>query len=149
VNLDIGVIGYLYPGQPSGVGTENYVEFKGAASVALGKATVGGVVYYSPEFPYKTGHATYIEGNVSIPIHGGLSASGAVGHQFLQASKNFGFDGYTTWNVGLTYAFNSHLSLDARYIGDSHDAKAFYGTNRNLPFNAHDKFVATLKVTFP
>jgi uncharacterized protein (TIGR02001 family) len=149
VSLDLGVIAYLYPGQPSGPGTENYVEFKGAASVAIGKATLGGVIYHSPQFAYKTGHATYIEGNVSVPIVGGLSASGAVGHQFLQSSKNFGFSGYTTYNVGLTYAFNSHLSLDARYIGNDHDAKLFYGTSRSQAFNARNKFVATLKVTFP
>ena len=124
------------------------MEFKAAASVPISKATLGGVVYYSPQFAYKTGHATYIEANLSVPIVGGLSASGAVGHQFLEASKNFGFDGYTTYNVGLTYAFNSHLSLDGRYIGNSHAADLFYGTSRSQAFNARDKFVATLKVTF-
>ena len=150
VNLDIGGIAYTYTGQPAGLaGTETYFEAKGAASISVGKATIGGLIAYSPEFPIKTGHSTYIEGNASVPVWKGLSVSGAVGHQFLEASKNFGFSGYTTYNIGATYAFNSHISLDGRFVGNSGGAKAFYGAGRNVAFNARDRAVVTLKVTFP
>lgn len=150
VNLDIGGIAYTYANQPNNLaGTETYFEAKGAASVAIGKGTIGGLIAYSPQFPVKTGHATYIEANASVPVWKGLSISGAVGHQFLEASKNLGVSGYTTANIGLTYAFNSHVSLDGRYVANSNSAKFLYGTGKYVPFNARNRFVATLKITFP
>ena len=47
--LDFGVIAYLYAGEPDGAGY-NYNEFKVAASRAVGPATYGAAVYYSPDF---------------------------------------------------------------------------------------------------
>ena len=44
--LDFGVIGYLYAGQPDGADYD-YVEFKAAASRAVGPATLGAAVYLS------------------------------------------------------------------------------------------------------
>ncbi|MBS3695820.1 hypothetical protein KGD90_31985, partial [Rhodococcus qingshengii] len=44
-----GVVGYLYPGQPEGADYD-YVGLKAAASRAVGHATLGAAVYYSPDF---------------------------------------------------------------------------------------------------
>ena len=109
VALDLGVIYYGYGNKPSGA-DEAYTEVKVAGSVPVGKATVGAAVYYSPEFPFKTGEATYYEVNGSVPLNDKWSVSGALGHQDVVGPAD-----YTTWNVGLGYALNSKVGLDLRY----------------------------------
>ncbi|HWA62399.1 MAG TPA: TorF family putative porin [Caulobacteraceae bacterium] len=146
VNLDLGVIGYIYPRQPSGF-NENYVELKGLASVTAGPFTPGVAVYYSPDNSFATGHETYLEGNLAYAFKNKMSVSGAVGHEFLDQAKA-GISGYTLWNVGATYPINDHLSVDLRYYGTDHTAKNFYGEDKHFPFNAADRVVGTLKVTW-
>jgi uncharacterized protein (TIGR02001 family) len=115
VSFDFAVIYYGYIDQPSG-SHEDYFEFKGAASIPAGPATLGAAVYYSPEFFGKTGDATYFEVNGAVPLGSSkFSVSGALGYQMLKGP----FD-YTTWNVGIGYALNDHIGLDVRY----HDTDA-------------------------
>ena len=110
VTLDLGAIYYGYAGQPDG-SHEDYWEFKAAASVPAGPATLGAAVFYSPEFFGKTGKATYYEANAALPIpNSKFSVSGAVGHQQVEGPAD-----YTTWNTGLGYALNDHIGLDLRY----------------------------------
>jgi uncharacterized protein (TIGR02001 family) len=110
-NLDLGVIYYGYvddkgltPGQ------YGYFEAKAAASKSLGPATVGLALYYSPEFPGKTGHAVYYEVNGAVPINEKISLSGALGHQEIDKAGD-----YATWNLGVSYALTSKLAADLRY----------------------------------
>ncbi len=64
--LDFGVIGYLYAGQPDGADYD-YVELKAAASRAVGPATLGAAVYYSPDFfGASEDEATYAEINGAV-----------------------------------------------------------------------------------
>jgi uncharacterized protein (TIGR02001 family) len=150
VALDLGVIGYIYPKQPSG-SHENYVELKALASVPVGPVTLGGAVYYSPDMTLASGSAVYVEGNAAYTFKNKMTLSGAVGYQDLDASKSSGLTGYTTWNVGVTYPVTDHLSADIRYVGTSGAAKNspwFGGTDKSHPFNAADRVVGTLKVTF-
>ena len=139
VTFDLGVIGYLYPGAPSGA-NENYVEFKGAASVPAGPITLGTAVYYSPDFtftPGTTNSAVYYEANASFSPAKPVTISGAVGHQSISGP----YTDYTTWNLGLTFNFLKHLSLDGRYWDtDHHSTFGKYGNSR---------FVVTLKATYP
>ena len=46
--MDFGVVGYFYTSQPDGADYD-YVELKAAASRAVGPATLGAAVYYSPD----------------------------------------------------------------------------------------------------
>lgn len=128
VALDLGVIYYGYGNKPSGP-DEAYYEIKAAGSVPVGKATVGAAVYYSPEFPFKTGEATYVELNGSMPVDDKWSVSGAVGHQSVVGPAD-----YTTWNVGLGYALTPKVGLDLRYwdtdehsFGSIYDARVVFG----------------------
>ena len=149
LTLDIGGIGYLYPGQPSG-SNENYFEAKFAGTLAVGAGTVGGVVYYSPNNFGNIGESVYYEGNASYTFKSKASLSGAVGYQALDKSKT-GLSGYATWNVGVGYPITDHLGIDLRYIGTSSEAKKasfFGGEDKHAPFNAGDRIVATLKATF-
>jgi uncharacterized protein (TIGR02001 family) len=140
-NFDLGVIGYLYPGAPSkaaaGFNT-NYVELKGAVSHAVGPATVGAAVFWSPDYTFTAGNhdGVYYELNASVPVKQ-FSLSGAVGHQWIEGSAT----DYTTWNVGVSWNFLPHLSLDGRYWDtDHHGAFGDFGDSR---------VVATLKATYP
>lgn len=130
--LDLGVIGYLYPKEPDGA-DYNYVEFKAAASRAVGPATLGAAVYYSPDFFGIDDAATYVELNGAFSPIEKVTISGAVGQQFLDVS-----DDYATWNLGVTYAFDDSVGLDVRY----------YDTDVEGVPGAEDRVVAGLKFAF-
>jgi uncharacterized protein (TIGR02001 family) len=144
LSFDIGVIYYGYISDPDNL--DDYWEGKLAASTPVGPATLGAAVYYSPEFPYNTGHATYGEINLSGPV-GKATVSGAVGYQDLDESKT-GLNGYTTWNLGASFPIGGKLSLDVRYWDTDSKARDFYGTKSHAPFNAGASFVATVKASF-
>ena len=129
VSFDFAAIYYGYIDQPKG-SHEDYWEFKAAASVPVGPATLGAAFYYSPEFFGKTGDATYYEVNGSLPIGDSkFSVSGALGYQQVKGPLD-----YTTWNLGIGYALNDHIGLDVRYhdtdehgFGDIYDGRVVAG----------------------
>jgi uncharacterized protein (TIGR02001 family) len=131
--LDFGVVGYLYGNAPGGADYD-YVEFKAAASRAIGPATVGAVVFYSPDFfGAADEEAWYWEGNLAFTPAERWTVSGAVGVQTLDVS-----DDYTTWNLGAAYAATDNLILDVRYFDTDIDG---------LPI-AEERVVATVKAVF-
>lgn len=108
----MGAVGYGYVNAPDGADYD-YLELKAAASRAIGPATFGGVVYWSPDFFGLDEEATYAEANVVFTPADKWTVSGAVGHQWLDVN-----DDYATWNVGVGYAVTEHVAIDVRY----HDA---------------------------
>jgi uncharacterized protein (TIGR02001 family) len=135
VTIDFGVIRYGYTSQPSGP-HETYTELKVAPSMSLGPVTIGLAYFYSDQFFGHTGKASYYEINSSIPIgETPYSASGAIGHQDVVGPHD-----YNTWNVGLSYAVNSHFGLDLRY----------WDTDEHRFGNVFkSKLVLGAKLTFP
>ena len=133
-NLDLGVVGYLYTNQPDGA-DYGYAEIKAAASRAVGPATVGAAIYYSPDFfGAAEDEATYVEVNAAVSPADKWTVSGGLGRQFLSSD----FD-YTTWNVGAAYQLTSNLAVDVRYHDtDEHDFGDIYGS----------RAVASLKAVF-
>lgn len=129
--LDFGAVGYFYVEAPSGADYD-YVEFKAAASRAIGPATAGAVVYYSPDFFGLDEEATYVEGNVAFAPADKWTVSAALGYQALDVN-----DDYTTWNAGVAYALTDNLAIDVRY----HD------TDVDGPLS-DDRIVGALKVAF-
>ncbi|HEY2358681.1 MAG TPA: TorF family putative porin [Phenylobacterium sp.] len=135
VTVDLGVIRYGYTNQPSGP-REEYAEWKVAPSIALGPATVGLAYYYSDNFFGETGSANYYELNGSMPIgKTPFSVSGALGHQQVKGPLD-----YTTWNLGVGYALNSHIGFDLRYwdtdehsFGSIYKAKVVFGVKATFP----------------
>lgn len=110
VSLDVGVIYYAYVDAPSG-SDYAYWEGKVAASVPAGPATLGAAVYYSPDFFGGTGDAWYYEANGAIAVpNSNFTFSGALGRQEVK-----GVGDYTTWNLGVGYAFTDHVGVDVRY----------------------------------
>lgn len=130
--LDFGLVGYLYVNEPNAA-DYNYVELKAAASRAIGPATFGGVVYYSPDFFGVDEQATYVEANAAFAAAEKLTISAALGHQWLDVSSD-----YATWNVGAAYALNDNLVFDVRYHDTDLDNVAI----------ADSRIVGTVKVLF-
>ena len=108
------------------------MEFKAAASRAIGPVTAGAVVYYSPDFFGLDEEATYVEGNLAWAFADKWAASGAVGYQALDVN-----DDYTTWNAGVTYTLVEGLGLDVRY----------FDTDVDGPLS-DDRIVGSLKYSF-
>ncbi|MBU1385578.1 MAG: TorF family putative porin [Alphaproteobacteria bacterium] len=131
VAVDFGVVAYLYVEAPDGADYD-YVEFKAAASRAVGPVTVGAVVFYSPDFFGLDEEATYVEGNLAFTPADKWTVSGAVGYQALDVN-----DDYTTWNAGVAYALTDNVAIDVRY----HD------TDVDGPLS-EDRFVGALKFFF-
>lgn len=133
-NWDFGVVSYFYAGQPDGADYD-YVELKAATSRAVGPATLGAAIYYSPDFFGATeDEATYAEINGAISPADKWTISAAVGRQWVSSD----FD-YTTWNLGAAYQLTDHLALDVRYFDtDEHDFGAAYD----------GRVAASLKATF-
>src|SRR5262249_44947596 len=114
-NLDLGGIEYTYINQPDNA-DYNYFEFKAGASRTFGQTTIGGTVYYSPDFTGGFDAATYAEGNIAYAIDK-FTLSAAYGHQWIDPSAAE----YSTWNAGVSYAIAKDVSIDGRYYDtDAH-----------------------------
>ena len=139
--FDLGVIYYAYPGAHDGgaarfqVERQDYVEFKGGVSGAffpsLPKLTLGGTVFYSPEYQTKQGSVFTVEGNAAyeLPAVGPITPtlSALIGAQYGDAGNaqlgapivgrftlGNGSDDLTYWNAGITLAVEK-FSFDFRY----------------------------------
>lgn len=132
VTLDLGVIGYLYPGakdhgpskgQPDEL---DYWELKAGASFApVEGGSLGAVAFYSPEFTAKGGDGLYLEANGGYTFSPTFSVSGAVGHQQVDKAGYFvdgtsTTDNYTTWNLGGTLNCKG-FGFDLRYVDTNLD----------------------------
>ncbi|WP_313101688.1 TorF family putative porin [Brevundimonas sp.] len=133
-NWDFGVVSYFYAGQPDGADYD-YVELKAATSRAVGPATLGAAIYWSPDFfGAAEDEATYAEINGAISPADRWTLSAAVGRQWVSSD----FD-YTTWNLGAAYQLTENLALDVRYFDtDEHDFGSAYDS----------RAVASVKATF-
>jgi len=130
--LDFGAIAYLYVNAPDLTDEYDYVEFKAAASRAVGPVTLGGAVYYSPDFFGLDGNATYVEANASFTPAPKWTVNGAVGYQYLDVNEDYG-----SWNAGVAYAITDNIVLDGRYFGSDIDSPL-----------SDDRAVATVKFLF-
>jgi uncharacterized protein (TIGR02001 family) len=126
VGIDVGVLGYFYPGASDDFAELDYYEGYAKASITPATGfTLGGAVYYSPEFTLETGVGIYYEVNGAYTVSDVLSISGAFGQQSID-DVNGPFaatevdDDYQTWNVGGTYTAMG-LGFDLRYVGTSID----------------------------
>jgi uncharacterized protein (TIGR02001 family) len=143
INFDVGAIFYGYTDSDGGYVSSDFntFELRAGASVPVGGATLGANVFWSPDFAGSDSDAVYAEATDSYTFSNHATVSGTVGRQFLD-ENTYGFDGYTTWNVGVTYPITEHISVDVRYIGTDDDAQFF------APIGHDDTVVGTLKATF-
>jgi uncharacterized protein (TIGR02001 family) len=122
VAFDVGVIGYLYPSASDDAAELDYWEGYIKPSIALSdQFTLGGAIYYSPEFTGETGDGWYYEVNGAFVVSPEFSLSGGVGFQTVDTPGFFGGeDEYSTYNFGGTFS-TMGLGLDLRYVGTDVD----------------------------
>jgi uncharacterized protein (TIGR02001 family) len=145
VALDLGFIYYGYTDSDVTGGDESDLstyELKVAGSVPVGGATLGAALFWTPNFSgdadgLDDNNGLYYEVNAAYTFSNSATLSGAIGAVDVD---DYAIDGYTTWNVGVSYPITDHFSVDARYIGTDDDALFFAGNG--------DTAVGTLKVTF-
>lgn len=135
VSLDLGVIYYGYVNAPSAVDYA-FWEFKAAGSVPAGPFTLGAAAYYSPDFFGGVGDSLYYEANASISPADKWTVTAAVGKQTI---NDFSFLDYTTYNIGVSYAFTDKFSGDLRF----HDSDLGCGSI------CDSRVVVSLKATLP
>lgn len=158
ITWDMGVIYYTYPNaRPFALnGRNEYVELKlGASTEIWKKGTLGGTVYYSPEYQYNTGNVWTLEGTFSqeLPKLGMFSPtfSSTLGYQKSSDTARYGAlfgnldNQYFYWNAGMTFGFLEKWSLDVRYWDTSMASSAFCQGNI---FQCDERVVGTLKFTF-
>ena len=136
INLDLGVIQYLYPGASDNAAEFDFTEFKlGATTSPVSGLTLGGTVYYSPEYTGELGETWTLEGSVEVelPKLGGRitpTFSALVGTVLGEDNSGIlaGEDEYVYWNAGMAFGFAEKFSLDVRYwdtdVGDKAGCKA-------------------------
>jgi uncharacterized protein (TIGR02001 family) len=150
VTLDIGVIGYFYPGAQDDDAEFDYFELLlGAERSVTEQFTIGGAVYFTDENYGETGEAVYYEINATYAMSDALALSGAYGNQSIEDAD--GEDGgavteesdYNTWNLGATYAFHG-FSLDFRYHDTDIDAGSDIENYTLGPASYDEAFVFTI-----
>jgi uncharacterized protein (TIGR02001 family) len=144
ISWDLGFVYYTYPGAASSDDL-NYFEFKVAASGEIWKGgTLGGTVFYSPEYTLNTGEVWTFEASFSQTLRKvGMftpTFSALYGRSEFQ---DLSFFSYSYWNVGVSLGFLEKWSLDLRYWDTDHNAPTcgVFGP-------CDERFVATLKYTF-
>jgi uncharacterized protein (TIGR02001 family) len=165
---DAGIIYYSYPGASSHIGSPfpggrdpNYVELKLNASGEIWKGgTLGGTVYFSPDYQYETGNVWTFEGSFSqtLPtIFGKITPtfSALIGYQVSNDDKtayiaNITQDDskYTYWNAGVTFALDKNWSVDVRYWDTNINSSSSTACNKISTFSCDERVVGTLKFTY-
>lgn len=161
VTWDMGVIYYTYPNARrfANTGANEYVELKLGASGEIWKnGTLGGMVYYSPDYQYGSDAVWTMEGSFAqvLPKIGMFTPtfSALLGYQVgssadYRANFGNGDKSYLYWNAGVNLGFAEKWSLDLRYwdtnLTENTGGKAWCTGN---VFQCDERFVATLKFTY-
>ena len=108
-SFDFGAIGYFYAHDSGTNYGEIYAQVDYAANDWL---TVGGKLYYGPDYVQSGTADVYGEGNTEISLPWNFSLSGAVGYQSFEESYG---PSYWTWNAGLSWVWKDTVKFDVRY----------------------------------
>lgn len=134
---------YHYPESPFLIGYD-YWELQASLSHDLGGATLSAEVNYSPDYFFETGSSVAAAAGVEVPLWDKFTASGHVGHQWIDNNAGFGTPDWLYWDLGVGVQLG-RLNIDARYVGTNLDeVECFGGTNL-----CEGGFVGTVSFTFP
>ncbi len=152
LTFDLGVIYYWYPGANDGskyspAGEVDYVELKGGVSGTWNNFTLGGVLFWSPDYTGETGNTFTIEGSAGYTFRAigpvTPSVSALIGTtQFTDS--DYTDNDYVYWNAGLTLAVDK-FSFDFRYWDTDSNGNDFCGDKGACD----ERFVFTAKIALP
>lgn len=107
MTLDLGWIGYRYPGAMRAAHLP-YDEFGGSITWDFGFLSLATQLRYSPNFFAHSGDAWYKQAMLTVPldfikVHDKVSfkAFGGIGHQSIQRNARFANPDYWEWQLGL------------------------------------------------
>ncbi len=123
VALDIGMIGYFYPGSTDDFGDFDYIEgYVGASYAPVEPLEIGAKVFYTPEWSLDGGDGWYYEASSAYALNEHVGFSGVLGYQTVETEGWFAMrtNDYATWNAGVTFSF-SGFDFDVRYHDTSVD----------------------------
>ena len=136
----------------------DYVELKAGVSTEVWKGgTVGGTVFFSPDYQFETGNVWTLEGSFSqvLPtIFGRITPtfSALLGYQFStddkvasQARHGNGNSNYIYWNAGVNFGLDKNWSLDVRYWDTNISDRRLLQLVRP---SCDERVVGTLKFTY-
>ncbi|NOT40858.1 MAG: hypothetical protein HOP13_10220 [Alphaproteobacteria bacterium] len=134
---------YHYPESPYLIGYD-YFEFQASLSHNMGGATLSAEVNYSPDYFFETGAAVAAAAGIEVPLWDKFTASGHVGHQWIDNNAGFGTPDWLYWDLGVGVELG-RLTIDARYVSTNlSEIDCFGGTNL-----CEGGFVGTASFTFP
>ena len=147
--VDAGVLYYYYPGGETlvpGLDTDFFEPYVSVSQV-VGPVTLKATVNYAPsQSALSIGNGDednlYLAGDVSASLGHSFGVSGHVGHSFGPSYLTIG-DGYTDWNLGLSYT-TGPLSLGVQYV-DTDDRALSPVNARNI---AGSGVVASVGLSF-
>lgn len=120
MDVGLGVTYYGYPGAASEHGY-GFVEAALSAGRDFSVFEVGASAAYSPDYFGGSGSATYLRGDVGIPLGASpFSLAAGVGRQWIEKNESFGTPDYTDWSVGLVAAIAS-FEAGVAYVGTDID----------------------------
>ena len=91
---------YYYPDSPFVIGYD-YWEFQASLSHDLGGATLSAELNYSPDYFFETGTAVAAAAGIEVPLWDKFTASGHIGHQWIDDNFAFGTPDWMYWDLGI------------------------------------------------
>lgn len=125
VALDIGYVGYFYPGQSKAPGGQlnEYHEAAIKASYTIDAVKLLAAFNYSPNFFGRSGAGYYIEGGADVTLPYALTASARVGHQWIERNTFFGTPDYLWYSVGVSREIYAGVTAAVGWYGTTIDKR--------------------------
>lgn len=109
-SFDFGYVHYVYPGNVSPDYGELYAQVDYAPNDSV---TLGGKLYFAPDYSQSGGSAVYSEVNTEIALPSDFAFSAALGYQTFESAV--GLPDYLSWNAGLSWTWKDTFKVDLRY----------------------------------
>lgn len=125
VAMDIGYVGYYYPGQSKAPGGQlnEYHELAVKAAYTIDTVKLLAAFNYSPNFFGRSGAGYYIEGGADVTLPYAFTASARVGHQWIERNPAFGTPDYLWYSIGVSREIYAGVTAAVGWYGTTIDKK--------------------------
>lgn len=125
VNLDIGYIAYLYPGQDKAPGGQlnEFQELTLKASYTVEPVKLLAAFSYSPNFFGRSGSGFYLEGGADVGLPLEFIASTRLGYQWIERNHRFGTPDYLWYSVGFSREVHAGFMAALGWYGTTIDQR--------------------------
>ncbi len=130
ISYDVGLLYYLYPGQPSGADF-NFIEgYVGFGYDFTDELSTGVTFRATPDWQGATGDGFNVEGTADYSLPYGFTLSGMVGHQTVDENATWGTPDWTYYSIGLSKTIIGPFDASVAWMdSDLSKSECFGGTN--------------------